>query len=214
VSTAAAGRGSGLDVFYPIVPDIDWLRRLVPLGIRTVQLRLKDAGADKIARQIDASLDLCARHGCQLIVNDHWQAALSAGADYVHLGQEDLATADLAQLKAAGVRIGLSSHSPEELDVALAARPDYIALGPIWETKLKAMKWAPQGLERLGIWKRRMGSIPLVAIAGITIERAPLVLAAGADSAAVITDFLTHADPEARVAEWVTWARSVHVSSG
>ena len=201
-----------LDVFYPIVPDITWMRRLVPLGLKTVQLRLKEASLDEIARQIDASLDICARRGCQLIVNDHWRAAMAAGADYVHLGQEDLAMADLDALKARGMRIGLSSHSLEELEIALAAKPDYIALGPIWETKLKTMKWAPQGLERLGIWKRCMGAIPLVAIAGITLERAPLVLEAGADSAAVITDFLTHADPEAQVAAWVAWARSVRPS--
>ena len=137
---------------------------------------------------------------------------MATGADYLHLGQEDLAMADLDALKARGMRIGLSSHSLEELEIALAAKPDYIALGPIWETKLKTMKWAPQGLERLGIWKHRMGAIPLVAIAGITLERAPLVLEAGADSAAVITDFLTHADPEARVAAWVAWARSVRPS--
>jgi thiamine-phosphate pyrophosphorylase len=111
------------------------------------------------------------------------------------------------------VRIGLSSHSPEELEIALAAGPDYIALGPIWETRLKAMKWAPQGLERIGEWKRRMGAIPLVAIAGITVERAPLVLKAGADSAAVITDFITHADPEARVRQWLEWAGSTRASS-
>lgn len=204
---------SGIDVFYPIVPDLGWLERLVPLGVKTIQLRLKDHPPEEVARQIDASLDICARRGCQLIVNDHWQAALHAGADYVHLGQEDLATADLAALKANGVRIGLSSHSPEELDVALTAKPDYIALGPIWETKLKAMKWAPQGLERIGEWKRRMGAIPLVAIAGITIERAPLVLAAGADSAAVITDFITAADPEARVRQWLAWALTARSSS-
>ncbi len=204
---------SGIDVFYPIVPNLGWLDRLVSLGVRTIQLRLKDATPDEIARQIDGSLDICSRRGCQLIVNDHWQAALHAGADYVHLGQEDLDTADLAALKANGVRIGLSSHSPEELDIALAAKPDYIALGPIWETKLKTMKWAPQGLERIGEWKRRMGEIPLVAIAGITIERAPLVLAAGADSAAVITDFITHADPEARVRQWLAWAASARLSS-
>lgn len=204
---------SGIDVFYPIVPNLGWLDRLVSLGVRTIQLRLKDATPDEIARQIDGSLDICSRRGCQLIVNDHWQAALHSGADYVHLGQEDLDTADLAALKANGVRIGLSSHSLEELDIALAAKPDYIALGPIWETKLKTMKWAPQGLERIGEWKRRMGEIPLVVIAGITIERAPLVLAAGADSAAVITDFITHANPEARVRQWLAWAASARLSS-
>ena len=204
---------TGIDVFYPIVPNLDWMDRLVPLGVRTIQLRLKDATPDEIARQIDGSLEICARRGCQLIVNDHWEAALRCGADYVHLGQEDLQTADLAALKANGVRIGLSSHSPEELDIALAAKPDYIALGPIWETKLKAMKWAPQGLERIGEWKKLMGTLPLVAIAGITVERAPSVLAAGADSCAVITDFITHPDPEARVRQWLAWAHAARPSS-
>lgn len=198
-----------LDVFYPIVPDLGWLERVAPLGIRTVQLRLKDAAPAEIERQIRAGLALCKRHGCRLIVNDHWQAAIACGADFVHLGQEDLAEADVGRIKAAGLALGLSTHSPEELDIALAARPDYVALGPIYPTKLKAMKWAPQGLERVGAWKRRIGALPLCAIAGITLERAPGVLAAGADSCAVVTDLVTAADPEARVREWVAWARTV-----
>lgn len=199
----------GLDAFYPIVPDLQWLRRIVPLGVRTVQLRLKDADEARIRHEIAESLELCAAARCQLIVNDYWQEAVAAGADYVHLGQEDLVEADVAKLKASGVRIGISTHSEEELEIALAAGADYVALGPIWETRLKAMKWAPQGLDRIMAWKRRIGDLPLVAIGGITPERAPAVLAAGADSAAVITDFITHPDPESRVATWVAWARSV-----
>ena len=96
-----------------------------------------------------------------------------------------------------------------ELATALAAKPDYVALGPIYETKLKVMKWAPQGLDRIGDWKRRIGSLPLCAIGGITPERAPGVLAAGADCVAVVTDFVTAADPEARVRQWVAWARTI-----
>lgn len=199
----------GLDVFYPIVPDLGWLQRIVPLGVRTVQLRLKDASDTDVGRQIEAGLDLCRSHGCQLIVNDYWRAAIDHGADYIHLGQEDLADADLAAIRKAGLRLGVSTHSHDELEVALAAKPDYVALGPIYETKLKAMKWAPQGLERLGDWKRRIGPISLVAIAGITIARAPGVIAAGAQSVAVITDFVTHADPELRIKEWLAWAVSV-----
>jgi thiamine-phosphate pyrophosphorylase len=200
------GRRDGLDVFYPIVPDADWLRRLVPLGVKTIQLRLKDAAADRIRREIGASLEICARHGCQLIINDYWREALDLGADYIHLGQEDLAGADTGAIKAKGVRLGISTHSIEELEIALAVTPDYVALGPIYETKLKAMKWAPQGLERVTEWKRRIGALPLVAIGGITPARADAVVAAGADSIAVITDFFTHADPEARVREWLAWA--------
>ena len=202
--TAAPG---GLDVFYPIVPDLAWLRRLVPLGVKTIQLRLKDAADDVVPREIAGSLEVCARHGCQLIVNDYWRAAIAVGADYVHLGQEDLAAADVAAIKAKGIRLGISSHSPEELETALAAAPDYVALGPIYETKLKVMRWAPQGLGRIGAWKRRIGALPLVAVGGITPERADGVRAAGADSIAVITDFFTHPDPEARVRHWLEWAK-------
>lgn len=197
-----------LDVFYPIAPDLGWLERIVPQGARTVQLRLKDATPDEVRRQITASLEVCRRHGCQLIVNDYWREAIALGADFIHLGQEDLAEADVAAIKAAGIKIGISTHSHDELAIALAARPDYVALGPIWETKLKAMKWAPQGLERIRDWKSRIGTLPLCCIGGITPERAPSVIAAGADSAAVITDFVTAADPEARLRTWIAWART------
>jgi thiamine-phosphate pyrophosphorylase len=196
----------GLDFFYPIVPDLAWLRRLVPLGVKTVQLRLKDADGDTIRREIAASLEVCARHGCQLIVNDYWRESVELGADFVHLGQEDLSGADVQAIKGRGIRLGISTHSHEELDIALAAAPDYVALGPIYETKLKVMKWAPQGLDRIGEWRRRIGTLALVAIGGITPARADGVVAAGADSVAVITDFLAHADPEARVRQWLTWA--------
>lgn len=199
-------RAHGLDVFYPIVPDLAWLERLVPLGVRTIQLRLKDAAPDRLRREIAASLEVCSRHRCQLIVNDYWQEALELGADYVHLGQEDLAAADVPALQAKGVRLGISTHSHDELAVALAAKPDYVALGPIYETRLKAMPWAPQGLERIADWKGRIGGLPLVAIGGITPERADGVVGAGADSVAVITDFFTHADPQSRVRQWLAWA--------
>ena len=199
------------DLFYPIVPDLAWLQRLVPLGVKTIQLRLKDAPADVVLREIAASLDICARHGCQLIVNDYWREAMSLGADYVHLGQEDLAEADVSALKAKGVRLGISTHDPEELAIALAVQPDYVALGPIYETRLKAMKWAPQGLDRVADWKRRIGVLPLIAIGGITPQRADGVVSAGADSVAVITDFFTHEDPEARVDQWLAWAERCEV---
>lgn len=196
----------GLDVFYPIVPDIDWMQRLVPLGVRTIQLRLKDASEAEVRRQILESLDICIRHGCQLIVNDYWREAIAAGADYIHLGQEDLAAADIPTIKAAGIKLGISTHNEEELSIALAAEPDYVALGPIYETKLKVMKFGPQGLDQVRRWKDRIGSMPLCAIGGITPDRASGVVEAGADTVAVITDFFTHANPEARVRQWLAWA--------
>ncbi len=195
-----------LDVFYPIVPNCAWLARLAPLGIKTVQLRLKDAPPDQIAREVLMAVKLSATYNMQLIVNDHWHAAIDAGAGFVHLGQEDLAAADLPALKQRAIKTGISTHSEDELETALRAEPDYVALGPIYETKLKAMAWAPQGLDRITKWKARIGGLPLVAIGGITPERAGGVLAAGADSVAVITDFITAPHPEARVSLWLDWA--------
>lgn len=207
----AADKSGGLDVFYPILPDVAWLQRLVPLGVKTVQLRLKDAELERVRREIAESLRICARHGCQLIVNDYWREALELGADYIHLGQEDLAGADVPAIHAKGVRLGISTHSEEELAIALNAKPSYVALGPIYETRLKVMKWAPQGLDRIADWKGRIGALPLVAIGGITPERADGVKAAGADSLAVITDFFTHSDPDGRVRQWLAWAERVRM---
>lgn len=197
------------DVFYPIVPSAAWVARLVPLGVRTVQLRVKDMNEGEVRGEIAAALPIARAAGCRLIVNDYWQAAIDLGATELHLGQEDLAGADLAAIRRAGIALGISTHSEDELETALAAGPAYVALGPIYETKLKAMKWAPQGLERISDWRRRIGALPLVAIGGITPERAGPVLAAGADSAAVITDFMTAPHPEARVRLWLDWAATV-----
>jgi thiamine-phosphate pyrophosphorylase len=188
--------------FYPIVPDAGWIERIVPLGVRTVQLRMKDAAPDQLRAAIARSIALCERHGCQLIVNDHWREAIDLGAAFVHLGQEDLAAADLPAIRRAGIRFGISTHTPEELQIALDAEPDHVALGPIYETTLKAMKYPPQGLARIGEWKARI-ACPLVAIGGITLERAPAVFRAGADSIAVVTDIVANPAPEQRIADWL-----------
>jgi thiamine-phosphate pyrophosphorylase len=181
---------------------------LAPLGIRTVQLRLKDAAPDEVQREVLMAVKLATTYGMQLIINDYWQAAIDAGAHYIHLGQEDLASADLPAIKQRSIKIGISTHNEDELEIALRAVPDYVALGPIYETKLKAMAWAPQGLDRIRQWKSRIGELPLVAIGGITPERAAGVIAAGADSVAVITDFMAAPHPEARVSLWLDWAKS------
>ena len=189
--------------FYPIVPDIGWLARIVPLGIKLVQLRIKDGTRADIVDQTRKALTLTRSNGCQLILNDYWDVAIEAGADFIHLGQNDLRQADLPAIKRAGIRFGVSTHDEQELAAALAVNPEYVALGPIYETKLKAMPWAPQGLDRIREWRGKIGTLPLVAIGGLTPERADGVMAAGADSLAVITDFLTAADPEARIRLWL-----------
>jgi thiamine-phosphate pyrophosphorylase len=188
---------------YPIVDSAAWIRRLLPVGVRLVQLRVKDRPPEEVRAEIRESKRLCAGAGAQLIVNDYWQLALEEGCDYVHLGQGDLDTADVPALRRAGVRIGISTHDEAELSRALGLGPAYVALGPIYPTLLKAMAFAPQGLGRIGEWKRRIGRIPLVAIGGITLERLPGVLAAGADSAAVVTDIVRSSDPEARTVAWL-----------
>jgi len=197
------------DVFYPIVPSADWVARLAPLGVRTLQLRIKDKSDAEVRAEIAEALRIAKAARCRLIVNDYWQTAIDLGAHELHLGQEDLAGADLAAIRRAGIALGISTHSDEELEPALAAKPYYVALGPIYETKLKAMKWAPQGLEKIGAWRKRIGKLPLVAIGGITPERAGPILAAGADSVAVITDFMTAPNPSARVSLWLDWAKTV-----
>jgi thiamine-phosphate pyrophosphorylase len=188
---------------YPIVDSAAWVRRLLPAGARLVQLRVKDRSDEEVQAETRESQGLCERAGAQLVVNDHWRIALEEGCDFVHLGQGDLDTADVPALRRAGVRIGISTHDDAELARALRFAPDYIALGPIYPTLLKVMTFGPQGLGRIGEWKGRIGAIPLVAIGGITLERLPGVLAAGADSAAVVTDIVRNPQPERHMEAWV-----------
>jgi thiamine-phosphate pyrophosphorylase len=196
-----------LDPFYPIVPDSDWVVRLVSAGARLIQLRIKDQPAAEIRRQVTEAKAVCTAAGTQLIVNDYWQAAIDEGCDFVHLGQEDLLDADVRALRRAGIRIGVSTHDHAELEKGLAVDPDYVALGPIYPTQLKQMPWAPQGTARLAEWKRLIGKRPLVAIGGLTVERAKLCLAAGADIASVVGDIVNHRDPIARTKEWLAATR-------
>ena len=188
---------------YPIVESSAWIRRLLPRGVKLVQLRLKDRPNDVIRSEVRVARDLCGQYGARLVINDHWQCALEEGCEFVHLGQTDLDTADVPELRRAGVKIGVSTHSYDELQRALAHDPDYIALGPIYPTTLKQMPWAPQGLARISEWKRLLGDKPLVAIGGLTVERLAGVFDAGADCAAVVSDIVRHVDPERRAREWL-----------
>ncbi len=189
--------------FYPIVDSAAWVGRLVGTGAHLVQLRIKDREPAEIADETRVALGICKAAGAQLILNDYWRIALDVGADYVHLGQEDLDDADVPMLRARGIKAGISTHDDAELERALALAPDYIALGPIYPTILKAMRFGPQGLERIGEWKRRIGKIPLIAIGGLNIERGQACLAAGADVLSVVTDITLNADPEGRTREWI-----------
>ena len=189
------------DRFYPVVDSVAWVARLATLGVGTIQLRAKDlAHAAAVALVREA---LAAAGSAKLVVNDYWQAAIDAGASHVHLGQEDLVDADIDAVRRAGLTLGLSTHDEDELGIAMSHDPDYIALGPIYPTTLKAMRFGPRGLDRITQWKKLIGVVPLVAIGGITLERAPGVYAAGADSIAVVSDVTQNADPDARVRAWL-----------
>ncbi|MFN4101487.1 MAG: thiamine phosphate synthase [Pararhodobacter sp.] len=189
--------------FYPIFDSVAWLERALPLGVKLVQLRIKDLSPAGLRTEIGYGIALARVHGADLVVNDHWQLAIDEGADWVHLGQEDLDTADLPAIRRAGLRLGISTHDHAELDRALALAPDYIALGPVYPTILKQMKWHEQGLERVSEWKRLVGDIPLCAIGGMSVERAPGAFAAGADIVSAVTDITLNADPEGRMRDWL-----------
>jgi thiamine-phosphate pyrophosphorylase len=198
-----------IDRFYPVVPDSSWVTRLVPSGARFIQLRIKDQPEAELRRQVREAQAVCVKHGADLIVNDHWQIAIDEKCPWVHLGQEDLLDADVDAIHRAGVKLGVSTHDHEELEKGLATDPDYVALGPIWPTLLKSMRFGPQGLERIGEWKKLIGKRPLVAIGGLTLERALQCLKAGADSAAVVGDIVNNADPIAQAKAWITATRMV-----
>lgn len=195
------------DRFYPVVDSAAWVQRLAAHGVRFAQLRIKSADPAWLRAEIAAALVVAAAARLTLVVNDHWRLALELGATWVHLGQEDLRHADLSAVRHAGMHFGLSTHSADELDAALACAPDYIALGPIYPTQLKVMPWAPHGTARLAMWKRRIGTLPLVAIGGITLERAAGCFAAGADALAMVGDIVRHATPDPRIEAWLRATR-------
>jgi thiamine-phosphate pyrophosphorylase/hydroxymethylpyrimidine kinase/phosphomethylpyrimidine kinase/thiamine-phosphate diphosphorylase len=184
--------------FYPVVPTAAWVERLLSWGVRTVQLRIKaaDHSPAEIANEVNAAVEASkAVPGAQVFINDHWELALAAGAYGVHLGQEDLDTADIEALRTAGIRLGLSTHTPAELVRAKAVQPSYLAIGPIYPTTLKVMPYQPVGLEQLVLWAKQAAPYPVVAIGGISLERMPGVLACGVDGVAVVSAVTLAADP-------------------
>lgn len=196
------------DRFYPIVDNLEWIERLTKLGVRTIQLRAKNIDKNAALEIVRGALKIAEGTPTEIVVNDYWQAAIDASADHVHLGQEDLATADVSTIKKSGITVGISTHDHTELDTALRHKPDYIALGPIFETTLKKMPFAPQGYQRISEWKKLIGKIPLVAIGGIKLEHARDIFAAGADSIAVVSDVTQDSNPNQRVQDWLATTRA------
>lgn len=194
------------DRFYPVVDTVAWVARLTKLGVGTIQLRAKNLDDATALAIVKEALAVTSGTPTKLVVNDYWRAAIDAGAEHLHLGQEDLAEADIPAIRRAGLTLGLSTHDEDELDNALRHKPDYVALGPIFFTTLKAMRFQPQGVERITAWKLNIGDIPLVAIGGIKLEHAADIFAAGANSIAVVSDVTQNPDPDARVRAWLEHA--------
>ena len=191
------------DRFYPVVDSLKGVKRLTALGVGTIQLRAKELNDSEALQLVSDALEATKGTPTKLVVNDYWRAAIVAGAQHLHLGQEHLAEADLGEIRNARLTLGISTHDDAELETALRANPDYVALGPIFPTTLKSMRFAPQGIPKITEWKKRVGDIPLIAIGGIKLEQAAEIFAAGADSIAVVSDVTQNADPEARVRAWL-----------
>jgi thiamine-phosphate pyrophosphorylase len=179
---------------YPVVDSVLWIERLLSVGVRTIQLRIKDMRDEDVEADVIAAIELGRRYDARLFINDYWQLAIKHSAYGVHLGQEDLETTDLKAIQAAGLRLGVSTHDDMEIDVALTARPSYIALGHVFPTQTKQMPSSPQGLTQLASHIDRLADYPTVAIGGISLARAPAVLATGVGSIAVVSAITQAAD--------------------
>ncbi|PHM19542.1 MAG: thiamine phosphate synthase [Curvibacter sp. PD_MW3] len=186
---------------YAVLPDAAWVGRMAHAGVPTVQLRFKSDDANAIQREVQAAVEAVRGTDSRLFINDHWQAAIAVGAYGVHLGQEDMDVADLAAIRAAGLRLGLSSHGYAEMLRADRVSPSYIAMGAVFPTTLKRMATAPQGAGRLQAYARLMRDYPLVAIGGIDASKLPEVLASGVGSVAVVRAITGAENPEAAAAQ-------------
>ena len=186
-------QGLGL---YPVVGSVEWLARLMPLGLKIIQLRLKNKTQQQLREQIKAAVELSKKYDCRLFINDYWQLAIEYGAYGVHIGQEDLLDADLAKIQQAGLCLGISTHGCYEFLLAQQLRPSYLAVGAIFPTKTKDMTGQIQGVDNLAQMLTLSTDIPVVAIGGINHQRAEAVWATGVDSIAVVTAITEAEDPE------------------
>ena len=172
---------------YPVVDSVQWIARLLSTGVKIMQLRVKHGSQDAIRQQITEAMELVEHTDCQLFINDHWELAIELGAYGVHLGQEDLHTADLNAIRSAGLRLGISTHGFAEIQRVRALHPSYIALGHIFPTNTKDMQSKPQGIERLAKYVKLCEGIPTVAIGGINLSRISDVAKTGVNGIAVVS---------------------------
>ena len=199
---------------YPVVDDLQWLIRLLPLGVQTIQLRLKNQPAAELERQIQSAVELCRDYQIQLFINDHWQLAIKYQAFGVHLGQEDLATADLIAIADHGLRLGVSTHGYAEIARVLPLQPSYIALGHIFPTNTKQMPSKPQGLKRLRDYVQLCAPVPTVAIGGIDLRNIQAVVQTGVRGVAVVSAIIAAAQPEKALQQLQQYCHALQLKPG
>lgn len=187
---------------YPVVDSVQWIERLLNVGVKTLQLRIKNANSDVIREEIRHAIALAKQFDARLFINDEWRLAIEYQAYGVHLGQEDLLEADLSAIAQAGLRLGVSTHSDEEIERVLPLNPSYIALGPVYTTQTKEMAMPPQGITKVAEHVAKLKTIPTVAIGGISLERAADVLQTGVGSIAVVSAITQATDWRAAVASF------------
>ena len=189
---------------YAVLPTAEWVGRMARAGVPTVQLRFKSEDPAAIEREVKAAVAAVQGTQALLFINDHWRQAIAAGSYGVHLGQEDLdalSAAELAELRASGVRLGVSTHGYAEMVRASQAQPSYIAMGAIFPTTLKKMATVPQGVARLMRYAELTRSYPQVAIGGIGAAQFAQVLESGVGSIAVVRAIVNADKPEQAAAE-------------
>lgn len=189
---------------YAVLPSAQWVGRMAHAGVPTVQLRFKSEDAAAVEREVKAAVEAVKGTPALLFINDHWRQAIAAGSYGVHLGQEDLDalnSADLATLRASGVRLGVSTHGYAEMVRASKAQPSYIAMGAVFPTTLKKMATVPQGLARLMRYAALTRGYPQVAIGGIGAAQFAQVLESGVGSIAVVRAIVNADNPERAAAE-------------
>ena len=172
---------------YAVMDSLFWLEKVLKCGVKTVQLRIKDKKPEQVEEQIKQAILLANSFDARLFINDYWQLAIKHGAYGVHLGQQDIDSADLRLISRAGLRLGLSTHGYAEILRAQQFNPSYIALGHVFATQTKDMPSAPQGLTRLKQYVDLLSGTPTVAIGGINLTRAPAVYQTGVGSVAVVS---------------------------
>lgn len=191
-----------LDAALLTVPETDCAQELATAGVRLLQYRNKRASARELFETSKKLLLLLSPLGVSLVVNDRPDVAAVAGANGVHVGQEDLGVEEVRRVVGAEKLVGVSTHNLEQFERAAASSVDYIAVGPIFTTGTKSNLDPVVGTQFIRE-VRPLTDKPIVAIGGITLQRAPEIIESGADSVAVISDILRAPEPAARARQYI-----------